>query len=292
MRYNMKCPICSKNDFIAKYEINHYRIVQCNECYLVLLDKSFSQKKVIKFYETDYFDNSKIDKGYENYLLMEKALRKNFGQRADKIIKDFRKNKKIDLLDVGAGYGFFVDECTKRGIKAEGLEISKEALSYAKKIKIKMHAGAFEDFKPGKKYDAVTLWDVIEHIYDPNVFLEKISQILKPNGSIYLSTGNVESLAAKMSKAKWHLFNLPEHLYFYSEKSLKKLLEKNKFKAISIRYPNNYFTLGYILERLAKKILRINDTGKIQKITNSNIAQSIYIPVNLYDIMELKIAKR
>ena len=286
----LKCPICLQKKLPVKYIIDNYEILQCENCKLVMLKKKLKFKEVIDLYKNNYFNNYTNNSGYSSYHSMEKSLRKNFKKRVKKIISQMGKN--INLLDVGAGYGFFVDECLKENIRAEGLEISKEALIYSrKKLKIKMHEGIIEEFKPSKKYDVITLWDVIEHIYDPNRFLKIINNSLRKNGFIFLSTGDIDSLLAKISGSKWHLFNLPEHSYFYSKKTIEKILNKNGFQVLSVKYPCSRYTLGYILERIFKKILRVKNIKKYKKIMNLKIFRTITIPLNFYDIMELKAKK-
>ena len=286
----LKCPICFQTKLPVKYTINNYEIVQCENCKLVMLNQKLKFEEVVNLYKNNYFNSDTDGSGYLSYNTMEKALRKNFKKRVKKIIAQTGRN--IDLLDVGAGQGFFVDECLKEGIRAEGLEISKEALIYSRKeLKIKMYEGTIEEFKPSKKYDVITLWDVIEHVYEPNRFLKIINASLKENGFIFLSTGDIDSLLAKISGPKWHLFNLPEHAYFYSKKTIKKLLNKNNFRILSIEYPYFRYTLGYILERSLKKILKIKNMERFKKVINLKIFRGITIPINFFDIMELKAKK-
>lgn len=286
----IECPICFQKKFSVKYTINNYQIVQCDNCKLVMLNQKLKFEEVVDLYKNNYFNGNANGSGYFNYNTMEKSLRKNFRKRVKKIIAQTGRN--ISLLDVGAGQGFFVDECLKEGIKAEGLEISKEALIYTEKeLKIKMYAGTIEDFKPSKKYDVITLWDVIEHVYEPNRFLKIINESLKDNGFIFLSTGDIDSFVAKISGSAWHLFNLPEHAYFYSKKTINKLLNKNDFRVLSVEYPYFRYTLSYVIERGLKKILAIKNLEKFKKLISLKIFGKITIPVNFFDIMELKAKK-
>ena len=94
-----------------------------------------------------------------------------------------------------------------------------------------------------------------------------------------LTTGDVGSLAARLSGARWHLYTLPEHLYFFSRESLRIMLERAGLKAQHMSADAAYFPLGYLAERLEKTLLQRQPPERTRGLW------SVTLPVNLFDIV-------
>ncbi len=132
----------------------------------------------------------------------------------------------------------------------------------------------------GDTFDAVTLWDVLEHLPEPHAALAEIARILRPGGRLVLTTGDVGSLAARLSGSRWHLYTIPEHLFFYTRKSLRLLLEAHGFRVESLRAEGSTYTLGYLMERLRKTLLRRSSPTRTRWP-----GSELRVPVNLFDIV-------
>lgn len=288
----MSCTICGSKTIKQKFRIGKFKINECETCHLVMLDHNFSFAKVKELYKKKYFSNPDYDIGYIDYGAVEKSLRINFAKRAKKIKKSIPK-KFLNLLDVGTSTGYFLSECRELGISGEGIEISEEASEFAKKqLKLKVHKSALEDFCYTKKFDVITAWDVIEHSAYPRKFLKKIYSLLKKDGHFFFTTGDISSMCSKLSGHRWHLFNLPDHLFFYSQKTISQLLENEGFRVKSITYPWNWYELGYIIERLLKKVVGLKNVKLIKLLSYNVITRKIIVPVNLFDIMEVEVIKK
>lgn len=267
-------------------------ITECPKCGLVRLDHDFSFDKVKELYRKQYFNNPVFSVGYIDYAATERSLRLNFLKRAKRIIHATRGTQ-IRLLDVGTSTGYFISECSKLGINAEGIELSEEAVDFARsKLKLTVFKSALEDFRGKKQYDVISAWDVIEHSSDPNKFLKKVGSLLSKNGKFFFTTGDVQSFCSRVSGKRWHLFNLPDHLFFYSKDTIVKLLKKNNFIIKSITYPWNYYELGYLIERFLKKIVGLRNVKLIKFLAYNFISRNIIIPFNLFDIMEVEAIKK
>lgn len=288
----MKCPVCGNKNYRLRFCIDKFNVIECGKCKLNRIEHNFSFDDIKSLYSSGYFNNKMCDVGYLNYEDAEKFMRINFKKRISRIIKN-RKKDKFRLLDVGASTGYFLSECINVGIDSDGIEVSVEAIEFAnRKFGITIEKTTVEEFVSEKQYDAITAWDVIEHSAYPDRFLKKINTLLKDNGKLYLTTGDVGSFVSRIFGKRWHLYNLPEHLFFYSKETIRRLLENSGFQVISIKYPWNYYSFGYLLERLLKKFLGVKDVKIIKIIAYNKLTKNIILPFNLFDIMEVEAIKK
>ena len=159
------------------------------------------------------------------------------------LIQSRTKTGRGRLLDIGCGYGFFLQEMKCRGWKAEGIEISEIGRQYARdRWDIHVYSQTLENLSlPGNFFDAVTLFYVIEHVLDPMGLLMDVRHVLKPGGLILLrwphSTPIVRILGP-LSK-KLDLYHTPYHLYDFSPKTMEKMLTFCGFKEIETMIVGN-----------------------------------------------------
>jgi 2-polyprenyl-3-methyl-5-hydroxy-6-metoxy-1,4-benzoquinol methylase len=120
------------------------------------------------------------------------------------------------LLDVGSGLGYFLKIAQDDGWDVDGIEPRSAAVKYCyNNFGIKVHKGFLEDFekKPGT-YQVITLWDVLEHVYDPLQFLERSIELLAPGGILVVAIPNASGWPARIFKGRWR-YVMPVHLYYF-----------------------------------------------------------------------------
>ena len=236
------------------------KILKCNNCGLIFTE----QYQKPQYYKDRY--EKMID---DDYLKEEKGRRKASMQILKKIEK-YKKNGR--LLDVGCANGFFMDEAKRRGWEVYGIEPSHWAVSYAKKnlnlndIKSSFKEADFSD----NFFDVVVMSDVIEHLTDPKGTLKEVRRILKGSGILYLNTPNIKSLVSRLLKIKWWGIN-KFHLFYFSKKTLKKMLEECKFTVKKYTLHSRFFSIKYLAKRaktynkvvykFLKFLLKIGRTG-------------------------------
>jgi len=282
-----KCKLCNSTATVRLFQKNNYDFVRCRKCGLVFLDYDPNEKSIHQLYSEGYFKDKNTVRGFLDYFSLQKAFRKTFSRRLQKIL---RLKKVGCLLEIGAGPGFFLNEA-KKFFRISGNEISKEACDFAEKnYGIYMECNSFQpDNYSRDTFDVVVMFDVIEHLAKPFDILRGVFAVQKKDGLLVLSTGDVDSLIAKISRKKWHLFTPPEHLFFFSKRTIRLALEKVGYKIIKINYEYNYYTLRYILERLTKS-LEIG-SGFYRNLSKINCLNKIILPLNLFDIMTVYATK-
>jgi 2-polyprenyl-3-methyl-5-hydroxy-6-metoxy-1,4-benzoquinol methylase len=155
------------------------------------------------------------------------------------------------LLDVGAAAGYFVKVAQDDGWMAQGVEPSRWMAKYAKeKLDVKVQPGVIQDHKfKSESFDAITYWDVLEHVPNPLSDLKKTNKLLRKGGTLIVNYPDFDSLPAKIFKRKWW-FILSIHLWYFTPQTITKLLNKAGFKVIKIQPHYQALELGYLTYRL------------------------------------------
>jgi 2-polyprenyl-3-methyl-5-hydroxy-6-metoxy-1,4-benzoquinol methylase len=158
------------------------------------------------------------------------------------------------LLDVGSSFGHFLSEARTR-FDATGIELSEMAVDASKKLFEGVRSFVGSIYEPPDEargpWDAITLWDVIEHVPDPRGALERIRDLLAPGGRLYLSTPDAGSAVARLLGKRWHYLDPVQHIVLFDRENLTTLLERTGFRVTAARSFGHYYRVGYVLDRLA-----------------------------------------
>lgn len=155
------------------------------------------------------------------------------------------------LLDIGCGPGFLLDEARKKGWEVEGLDLSEWAARQAReRFGIEVRQGTLEESTfPERRFDAVVMNDVIEHLADPKAALRRIRRILKNDGVLYLSTPDIDSVLSRVLGGRWWGIN-KYHLYYFSKDTLEKYFSEVGFRRLRYASYPRVFSLRYWAKRL------------------------------------------
>ncbi|MAV63569.1 MAG: hypothetical protein CMG00_00085 [Candidatus Marinimicrobia bacterium] len=228
--YDIKtCPICNSEKreiFLNRFDIN---IMKCKGCGLGYVEKFpndtndvYSAEEYLPMAKSDYLDHVK-------YRL------KRFGrERLDLILSyvDLAPND-INLLDVGCGTGWFLDYSKSLGLNVSGQELGKELAKFtSSKLGIKVWNQPLSKIPKEKRFDVITLFDVIEHVPNPIEVINGISDHLEPGGISILFTPNFDSLAFKILGNRNSLIMPVEHLYYFTKESLGIAIDKSNLEIL------------------------------------------------------------
>ncbi len=165
----------------------------------------------------------------ETYVEEENLFKNIFLKRVN-ILSKFKKEGKV--LEIGCSTGIILSLLQNRGWQTTGIELSSKAGEVAKKRGIQVLVRDFMQVKIDEKFDLVILNHTLEHLENPEEVLKKIYSMLTPDGLLYIDVPNFGGLSAKLMGKNWPLLLPEEHLWHFTEKSLKILLKKNDFKII------------------------------------------------------------
>ena len=152
----------------------------------------------------------------------------------------FKKYKKKNILDIGAGLGIFLLELKKKWPNANlfAVEPSKLMADKCRSNNIKVYENTIEKMNSTKnKFDVITCFELFEHLYDPKHFLKKIYKLLNKNGIFYLTTLNGMGFDIQMLGKYSNSIYPPYHINFFNPKSIELLLKKIGFRILFIDTP-------------------------------------------------------
>jgi SAM-dependent methyltransferase len=189
----------------------------CAECGLIYLSPRLTPAEAATLYDDDYHD-----------VHHEELRTWEFHKKKEFIERQARGGR---LLDIGCGYGYFQYRLGDNW-QATGLEISAAAVSKGReRLGVDIRQGTLEQaaFEDGS-FDAVTMWDVLEHLPDPVAELRRAHRVLRPGGVIGISTCDASALAPRVARSYWYCINTPDHQYAFTLAWLKKALAATGFE--------------------------------------------------------------
>lgn len=216
------------------------RLVRCRRCGLQYLNPRLRSDVVIEGYSS----------GRDETFVSQIAGRERTFANSLKFIGQY-KPARGRLLDIGTAGGSFMAVAKENGWNVEGCEPNRWMCEWANKhYGLQIAPGTVFDMKlQQKSFDAVTLWDVLEHTPDPKATLKECLRVLKPGGILVVNFPDIRSLVARLMGRRW-VFLLSVHLYYFTTHTLTKMLNDLGFRVLKVRRHWQTLELGYILYRM------------------------------------------
>jgi 2-polyprenyl-3-methyl-5-hydroxy-6-metoxy-1,4-benzoquinol methylase len=255
----------------------HPPIVRCNACNLVYANPRFDSSVIRDSYSV-VEDPTYVEEREGRVLTFSRNL-KPF----ESLIASNSQTRR--LLDVGCHIGVMVELAQERGWESWGVEPSNWASEQARARGLHVITGTLNSAEiPANYFDVVTMWDVIEHLTDPAAELRNVHRVLKPGGIFAIHTIDIESWFARLMGQRWPWL-MEMHLYYFSPRTLGKMLEQTGYRAIHSSAQGRFLRLGYFATRIEPY------SKLIYRALNAVIARmnwgSVAIPVNFGDLFTL-----
>jgi len=226
------------------------QVVRCRSCRLVSVPAGVALMDDGKsIYEAE--DNIFLQDGNESYYLDETNLWSC--ELKLRWIQEYVASG-ATLLDAGANYGHFLHTAQKV-YRAIGFDVSPQAVRWSREH-FQVDNRVASIYEPPVEligpYDAVTCWDVVEHLDDPLTALDRLHSLLKPGGHLFLSTPDAGSLVARMLGRGWHYIDPVQHINLFGRSNLTLALEKCGFEVLGYRSFGRYYRMRYVVDRLTQ----------------------------------------
>jgi SAM-dependent methyltransferase len=222
---NTHCHLCDGTESCFIKKEGEWSIVQCKNCSFVYItplpDSSFLYRHYQEYLPAD---NNRIIQWRE---MMSEIFKKSLDT-----IEESCCHKRGVLLDIGCGYGFFIDAARQRGWHVKGIELCEHARAYATSKSLEVDTKKlFDQRYKNETFDVVTLFYVLEHLPEPLKYLKEINRILKPGGLLLARVPHTTPLvkALKTFGIPNRLYDAPSHLSDFSPHTISLALEKTGF---------------------------------------------------------------
>jgi 2-polyprenyl-3-methyl-5-hydroxy-6-metoxy-1,4-benzoquinol methylase len=247
------CLLCA-GALRRRHDFGEYSIAYCDSCQLGRLTPLPSEETLRALYGSRAYFEGVDGVGYADYEADAPQFARTFRAKLGALL---RFGPVGDLLEIGCGPGYFLREARSAGVaRPVGVDRNPWAIEEARRGGDEAHVGSIDVLAPERTFDAVVMLDLIEHIAEPVPFLEQVRRRLAPGGRVFLMTPNIRSLLARVAGERWVSFKIPEHLYYYSPRSMRSLLERCGFEVLSIRGAGQYVTVQFLLSRLQRLLPR------------------------------------
>ncbi len=236
---NISCHACHGDDVVKLFDVTDYfltaesfEIHGCSRCGLLMTLPQPSAELLPSYYQSKEYlsHNNKSNSLFEGLY---RAARLIMNRSKVSILN--RYSQIGTVLDIGCGTGEFLAACKKKRWNSFGIEPNKAARQYAiSKHGLQIFDESFLFQSQAGSFDVVTMWHSFEHTRNPQTYLTVISKILKPDGVLLLALPNHNSWDAKYYGKFWAAWDVPRHLFHFSEKAIKIFSENNGFTFVDV----------------------------------------------------------
>jgi len=253
---NVPCSLCGANVYRLLHPMGWRRVLRCAECGLVRADPlpTLDEKREVE--TRGYLD----DTSYPEWRDFFANCHRDFVE--DPVIRAMRHHL-VDLegalggpgtlLDIGAGTGILMHLARERGWRPDGVDICPlTAEKAAKEFDLTIAVGPFEQHHfDGRRFDAATMLDVLEHMHDPLAALRRVRALLRPGGAVYIAVPNqrclltliVDTYARAGGPKALGLLNrlyVPPHLHYFTPRTLRRIVSAAGFRIARMRHGSVY----------------------------------------------------
>lgn len=250
------CPLCGNSESEAMYQgrgFDPYSIRSCGRCGMSFLSPRPTELAMLSLYQVDdYFSSD--EQGYANYAAQEPALRATFRRLLEHLASCGLTGG--NLLEVGCGYGYLLEEAKPHFKRRVGTDFSAGAVEQARMRADQVFIGDISSVEDQLVFDCIIAAHVIEHVYHPYDFVKETIKRLRPGGALLLAAPDFGSYWRKLMGRRWPSFKLPEHILYFDKQTLPYLLVQGGLENIRpVPYPHA-FPFGLIASKVG---IRLHD---------------------------------
>lgn len=225
------CQICGSHEAMPLVHQEPHLWVRCPDCGFAWISPMPDHE------EAGQMQDDATGRSYvEGYLAKFDSKMRNARHRARLLA---RRMPGPRLLDVGSNIGCMVAAAAERGLDATGVEINPVLVEEARRRfpDQRFLCGAFEDLDlPDAGFDGVYCSEVIEHVVDTNLFLAGIARVMRPGGTLFLTTPALREYARGGDPKRWRHFGAPDHKLYYSAANIRSQLVRHGFDSVRVLF--------------------------------------------------------
>ncbi|PYJ61419.1 MAG: hypothetical protein DMF42_06435 [Verrucomicrobia bacterium] len=240
------CPLCQSDRRRFPFPLHGpYSVARCIECGFHYLYPRLIESAMQEAYrQSSYYEGGACGYADTSYTAQESALRATFKRLLHNLAK--RGLTGGDLLEVGCGYGYLLDEARSLFDRRVGTEFSAQGAEIARKTGAEVFVEGIEQVPAEPKFDCVIATQVIEHVYEPLTFVRQLANHTKPGGHVVIATPDIGGALRKAMGRRWPSFKAPEHVLYFDFRTLSALMHQAGLTNVRrLPYPHA-FPLGLL----------------------------------------------
>lgn len=268
------CRLCGSDSLVPRMNVRGWTISDCPRCGLKQVAGNPSSTDLDAIYTPSYFEKGK----YRD----DEAGRREQARRLAKMLEaGLQRGSRV--LDLGMATGEFVS-AARSTFEMWGIDVAESAVEIARSampdLSERMVVGRLDSlsFPPGH-FDAVVMWDVLEHLPDPRATLTSAARMTRTGGFLFISTPNAAAPIARLMLSRWHFMTPPEHLTFFDRDTLENLLRRCGYQPSRWASHGKWANLGFLAHKLHRVMPEIMPASLQRRIAGSRMGKScIYVP--------------
>ncbi len=219
-------PVLQAKDYTVSK--NTFTIVRCASCDLQFTNPRPEADQAGYFYQSEnYISHSNTQKGLINKLYH--AVRTITLKQKTSLIQNEQKGNK-NLLDIGCGNGHFLHACQQAGWNCTGMELDPETAKRAAQLTQQKIYANLSSIPAEAKFEMITLWHVLEHVYEIDGYFQFFQNRIIPGGKLLLALPNSNSFDASYFNEYWAAYDVPRHIYHFNPQTIQSLASRYGFK--------------------------------------------------------------
>ncbi|HEV2904961.1 MAG TPA: class I SAM-dependent methyltransferase, partial [Pyrinomonadaceae bacterium] len=169
---------------------------RCRQCQYTFAELTLTDEELARLYDHTLFREGE----FFDYAADRKYLTKNFRDRYRVLRRYMDANRHQRLLEIGSAYGFFLDAVRSDFRELLGIDVTDEGVRYTREqLGLPAVQGDFLHYDfDAMRFDVVCIWDTIEHVRRPDLYIEKIAALTEPGALLALTTGDIGSVVARV----------------------------------------------------------------------------------------------
>jgi 2-polyprenyl-3-methyl-5-hydroxy-6-metoxy-1,4-benzoquinol methylase len=235
------CPLCGSDRREFPFRLAEpYRVARCIECGLHYLFPRLIESAMQEVYrKSSYYEGGASGYADTSYSAQEFALRATF----KRLLRNLAKHALTggDLLEIGCGYGYLLDEARSFFGRRVGTEFSPEGAEIARGTGAEVLVGGIEQVPSEARFNCVIGTQLIEHVYEPLSFVKRVAGHTKAGGHIILATPDIGGVLRKAMGVRWPSFKVPEHVLYFDYRTLSSLMRRAGLNDVQrLPYPHAF----------------------------------------------------
>ncbi len=229
-----ECPTCGSSDCREELRKDHMSLVRCSCCDLVYVSPAFDEAHYKAVYQSGDYQAIMRDLGEQSHQYRVER----FGEERVNLMARYaapRAGAAPRYLDVGCSTGFVVEAARRRGWQATGIDLNPSAVEFGRSRGLDLRVADLEQVaSDAGVYDAISLFDVLEHLPAPRAVVERCRALLSPCGILFLYVPNYDSASRLLMGSEAHFIWPTHHLNYYTPQTIVDLLRRTGFDTLLV----------------------------------------------------------